>query len=144
MEAERARLLAHISGGRPGYANRLTEDASLLETRAERIADLQALLKSTRVRKFSYADKLSKDKDAMRQALMFWQSYWRDVLLKTSKAATSITNVDHAAEIESLAARLNLPIVRRVVADLELAQERLDRNVNARLLAEVLLLDWPK
>ncbi len=144
VEAERARLLAHISGGRPGYANRLTEDASLLETRAERIADLQALLKSTRVRKFSYADKLSKDKDAMRQALMFWQSYWRDVLLKTSKAATSITNVDHAAEIESLAARLNLPIVRRVVADLELAQERLDRNVNARLLAEVLLLDWPK
>lgn len=144
VEAERARLLAHISGGRPGYANRLTGDASLLETRAERIADLQALLKSTRVKKFSYADKLSKDKDAMRQALMFWQSYWRDVLLKTSRAATSITNVDHAAEIEALAARLSLPIVRRVVADLELAQERLDRNVNARLLAEVLLLDWPK
>ncbi|MFZ5881450.1 MAG: DNA polymerase III subunit delta' [Chloroflexota bacterium] len=144
VEAERARLLAHISGGRPGYANRLVENDGLLEVRAGRLNDVQSLLKSTRIQKFSYAEKLSKDKDAMRQALMFWQSYWRDVLLKTSQAAAPITNVDHTAEIEALAAKLSLPVVRRVVADLELAQERLDRNVNARLLAEVLLLDWPK
>jgi DNA polymerase-3 subunit delta' len=144
VDPERARLLAHISGGRPGYANRLLEDSSLLETRAERLNDLQALLQSTRVKKFSYADKLSKDKDGMRQAITFWLSYWRDVLLKASHASVSITNVDYSAEIESLAARLTLPAVRRVVSDLELALDRMDRNVNPRLLAEVLLMDWPK
>jgi len=144
VEADRARLLAHISGGRPGYANRLLEDSSLLETRAERLNDLQALLMSTRVKKFSYADKLSKDKDGMRQAITFWLSYWRDVLLKTSHASVSITNVDYTAEIESLAARLTLPAVRRTVSDLEQALDRMDRNVNPRLLAEVLLMDWPK
>jgi DNA polymerase-3 subunit delta' len=144
VESQRARLLAHISGGRPGYANRLLEEDSLLETRAERLNDLQSLLKSTRVKKFSYAEKLSKDKDAMRQTLMFWQSFWRDVLLKTSKAETPITNVDYSTEIEALATRLTLPVVRRVVADIELALDRQERNVNARLLAEVLLLDWPK
>lgn len=144
VDSDRARLLAHISGGRPGYANRLLEDSSLLETRAERLNDLQALLQSTRVKKFSYADKLSKDKDGMRQAITFWLSYWRDVLLKVSHASVSITNVDYAAEIESLAARLTLPAVRRTVSDLELALDRIDRNVNPRLLAEVLLMDWPK
>jgi predicted component of type VI protein secretion system len=75
---------------------------------------------------------------------MFWQSFWRDVLLKTSKAETPITNVDYSTEIEALATRLTLPVVRRVVADIELALDRQERNVNARLLAEVLLLDWPK
>lgn len=144
VDPDRARLLAHISSGRPGYANRLLEDSSLLETRAERLNDLQSLLKSTRVKKFSYADKLAKDKDGMRQALTFWLSYWRDVLLKVSQASVSITNVDYSAEIESLAAKLNLPAVRRVVSDLELALDRMDRNVNPRLLAEVLLMDWPK
>jgi len=144
VDPERARLLAHISGGRPGYANRLLEDSSLLETRAERLNDLQALLQSTRVKKFSYADKLSKDKDGMRQAITFWLSYWRDVLLKTSHASVSITNVDYSTEIESLAARLTLPAVRRTVSDLEQALDRMDRNVNPRLLAEVLLMDWPK
>lgn len=144
VEPDRVRLLAHISGGRPGYANRLLEDASLLETRAERLNDLQSLLKSTRVKKFSYADKLAKDKESMRQAITFWLSYWRDVLLKTAKASMPITNVDYTDEIEALSARLTLPSVRRVVSDLEQALDRMDRNVNPRLLAEVLLMDWPK
>lgn len=146
VESGQARLLAHISAGRPGYAQRLLEDEKLLETRTERILDLQILLKSTRIRKFAYAEKLTKDKnkDAMRQTILFWLSYWRDVFLCTAKAETPISNVDHADEIESLSARLTLASVRRVVADLELALERLERNVNPRLLAEVLLLDWPK
>ena len=44
IEPERARLLAHISGGRPGYARRLVDDTSLLEKREERLNDLQTLL----------------------------------------------------------------------------------------------------
>jgi hypothetical protein len=52
--------------------------------------------------------------------------------------------VDRTREIESLAGRINLSEARSVVADLEKALSRLEANVNARLLAEVLLLDWPK
>ena len=33
---------------------------------------------------------------------------------------------------------------RQLVADHDRALRRLDANVNARLLAEVLLLDWPR
>lgn len=144
MDEDRARLLAHISGGRPGYARKLAEDSTLLEKRDERLNDLQTLLPAARVDKFSYADKLSKDKDAMRQTIMIWLSYWRDVLLRVAGAETPLINVDRNMEIEFLAGRLDLATARRVVADLENALEKMERNVNSRLLAEVLLLDWPK
>lgn len=144
VDTERARLLAHISGGRPGYARRLMEDATLLEVREERLNDLQAMLPAPRVEKFSYAEKLSKDKDTMRQVILIWLSYWRDVMLRVAGAGTPLINIDRNMEIEFLAGRLNLPTARRVVNDLESALEKLERNVNARLLAEVMLLDWPK
>jgi DNA polymerase-3 subunit delta' len=144
LEEERARLLSHISGGRPGYARKLVDDFSLLEKREERLDDLQTLLHAPRVEKFSYADKLAKDKDSMRQAILIWLSYWRDVMLRTVQTETSLTNIDRNMEIEFLASRLDLSTARRVVGELESALEKMDKNVNSKLLAEILLLDWPK
>lgn len=144
VDEERARLLAHISGGRPGYARRLVDDLTLLEKREERLNDLQTLLPATRVDKFSYAEKLAKDREVMRQVILIWLSYWRDVMLRVAGAGTPLINIDRNMEIEFLAGRLDLSAARHVVSDLESALERMDRNVNSRLLAEVLLLDWPK
>ncbi|MBI5351186.1 MAG: DNA polymerase III subunit delta' [Chloroflexi bacterium] len=144
VDEERARLLAHISGGRPGYARSLVDDVTLLEKREERLNDLQTLLHASRVEKFSYADKLSKDKEVMRQVILIWLSYWRDVLLRVAQAETPLTNIDCNMEIEFLASHLDLHTARCVVADLESTLEKMDKNVNSKLLAEVLLLDWPK
>jgi len=144
IENNRAKLIAHISGGRFGYAMRLTENDSLLDKREERLNELLTLLPASRVEKFAYADKLSKDKDAMRQAILFWLSYWRDVMLRTAQAETPLVNVDRNMEIEDLASRMDLTSARLVVSGLENALEKMDRNVNSRMLAEVLLLDLPK
>jgi hypothetical protein len=80
----------------------------------------------------------------MRQAILIWLSYWRDVMLRTAHAETPLINVDRNVEIEDLAQRLDLSRSRRVVSGLEAVLEKMDRNVNSRLLAEVLLLDLPK
>lgn len=144
VEDDRARLLAHISGGRPGFARRLVEDATVLEKREERLNDLQTLLPAPRVEKFSYAEKLAKDKDTMRQTILVWLSYWRDVLLRVAGAESPLVNVDRNMEIEFLAGRLDLSSARKVVSEHESALERMDRNVNSRLLLEVLLMDLPK
>ena len=144
LESGRAKLIAHISGGRFGYALRLTENNGLLEIREERLNDLLTLLPASRVEKFKYADKLAKDKDSMRQTLLFWLSYWRDVMLRTAQAETPLVNVDRNVEIEDLASRMDLSSSRRVVSGLEDTLEKMDRNVNSRMLAEVLLLDLPK
>lgn len=143
-ENEQAHLIAHVASGRPGYALQLLQDESALEFRADRLADLEQLLSSTRVQKFNYAEKLAKDKEIMRQTLQVWLSFWRDVLLRVSGAKASISNIDQNETITSLAKRLDLGRARHVVHDLELALNRLERNVNARLLAEVLLLDLPE
>ena len=139
-----ARLIAHVSGGRPGYAVRLLEDPSALVFRAERLADLQSMLSGTRARRFSYAEKLAGDKEGLRSTLLLWLSFWRDVLLSVGGAATQPANIDRVQEINALAKRLPLAEARRVVSDLEQAVRRLDANVNPRLLAEILLLDWPR
>jgi len=144
LDEDRARLLAHISGGRPGFARKLVDDVTLLEKRDERLNDMQTLLPAGRVEKFAYADKLAKDKDTMRQTIMVWLSYWRDVLLRVAGAETALINIDRNMEIEFLAGRLDLSSARKVVSNLESTLEKMDKNVNARLLAETLLLDLPK
>jgi DNA polymerase-3 subunit delta' len=144
LEGDRAKLIAHISGGRFGYAQRLIGDTSLLGSREERLNDLQSLISASRVEKFAYADKLARDKESMRQAVLVWLSYWRDVMLRTAHASTPLVNVDRNVEIEDLAQRLDLSIARGVVSSLEQVLEKMERNVNSRLLAEVLLLDLPK
>jgi DNA polymerase-3 subunit delta' len=144
VEREHATLLAHLSGGRFGYALRLLEDESLLSRREERLNDLQSLIAASRVQKFAYAEKLAKDKESMRQVVLIWLSYWRDVMLRAARAGTPLVNVDRRAEIDDLAQRLDLSSARCMVSALEDTLDKMDRNVNTRLLAEVLLLDLPK
>jgi DNA polymerase-3 subunit delta' len=141
-------LLAHVSSGRPGYALRLMQDKDALEFRTRRLVELQKLLKSTLRERFAYAEKLTDRKyearERYRETLLLWQAFWRDVLLRAAGSDAPLANVDHTAAIEALASRLSLPEVRQLVNAVEDAVDRLERNVNPRLLAEVLLLDWPK
>ncbi len=139
-----ARLIAHLSGGRPGYALRLLSDPAMLAFRQIRLNDLHKLLAANRRDRFAYADSLAKDKEAFRDVLLTWLTYWRDVMLCAAKADTPPVNIDRTEEIETLAKQLSLAQARRLVSDVERAVDRLEKNVNARLLAEVLLLDWPK
>lgn len=141
---EKADLLAHLSGGRPGYALRLAQDEKALNFRAEKLDDLRQLLAARRRERFAYAEKLAKDKEIFRQTLALWLLYWRDVLLQASGAQAELTNSDRAAEIADLAYRLGLPQARRLTGGMETALERLEKNVNPRLLAEVTLMDWPQ
>jgi DNA polymerase-3 subunit delta' len=145
-----ARLLAHISGGRPGYAIRLMNDEEMLKFRSQRLEDLKNLLKSSRRERFAYVDKLTDRKkkggdseERLRETLLIWLSLWRDVMLGASGTNAPIANVDRQAEIQTLARKLSLVEARRLVAAAEAAIDQLDHNVNVRLLMEVLLLDWP-
>jgi DNA polymerase-3 subunit delta' len=144
QQAEQARLLAHLSDGRPGYALRLAEDEKALEFRAEKLNELSRLLTVSTRERFSYAEKAAKDKETLRRAFFLWLSWWRDVLLRAAGASTALTNIDRAAEIESAAGQVSLPEARKITQAMEDAIEKLDKNVNPRLLVEVTLMDWPK
>jgi DNA polymerase-3 subunit delta' len=148
LEAGEARVLAHIAGGRVGFALRLHAEPAELERRQEWLEDLQRLLGCSLRQRFSYTEmefKETKDnREKLRQALPVWLSYWRDVLLVACGSNTPLTNLEQASEITRLAQRLDPGAVLKRVGDLEQALGHLDANVNARLLVEVLLLDWPR
>ena len=144
LPVEQARLLAHVSGGCPGYALRLHEQPDLLAQRRSWLDDLATLLAANRRERFAYASSLKDDKDAMRAVLQVWLSFWRDVFLRTSGAAVPLTNLDYTGQIHELAEHCSLAKAQAMVASLVRTLEGLDRNVNARLALEVLLLDLPR
>ncbi len=142
--AEKAELLAHLSGGRPGYALRLLEDDAALEFRREKLDEFETLLPASRVERFAYAEQLAKDKDAFRETLLLWLSLWRDVMLFAAGEAEKVTNIDCRPLIEKLADKLDLSAAKKQLSNTESGIGQLQRNVNARLLAENILLDFPK
>jgi DNA polymerase-3 subunit delta' len=143
LPAAEADLLAHLSGGRVGYALKLHANPEKLEQRQAWLDDLARLLLSGRVARFSYAENLVKDKEIARQVLQLWLSYWRDILLRTSGASAPFINLDRADEIEKISSRIDLPTAYQTVNAIQRTIANLENNVNARLAAEVLFLDLP-
>lgn len=144
LPADQARLLAQISGGRPGYALQFHGSPESMQRRNQWLQDHLQLLHDSRVKRFAYAEKLSKDKSALLEVLQVWLSLWRDVLLKAGGAKTDPINADLVEEIDLLANQFGLEIAHKVVSALQHTRELLDQNVNARLATEVLMLDLPK
>ena len=145
LSAEEATQLAHLSGGRVGYALKLHQDREMMDQRKKWLEDLSDLLTSGRVARFDYVEKLDKEKDKerTRQMLQVWLSLWRDIMLRTAGAAIPVTNLDRAEEIDSLASQIDLNLAVRTVNALQRTITYLESNVNFRLALEVLALDLP-
>lgn len=143
LAAEQARLLAHISGGRPGFALRLHAEPERLEQRQAWLEDHARLLRATRVERFAYAENLAKDKETLRAVLPVWLSLWRDVLLAAAGAQAPLANLNRAEEVERIVQRFGLQPAHAMIAAIERTLDQVERNVNARLALEVLMLDLP-
>lgn len=152
---EQAHLLAHLSGGRLGYAVTLLQQPDLLEQRQDWLEDLQRLLAANRPERFKFAEKTAdklrgknpeesaRERARLRQRLHTWLSFWRDVLMVVYDRPAVIRNLDWEPAIRSLGARLSAAQVLQFVAALQRSEEDFDRYVNPRLLLEVLMLDLP-
>jgi DNA polymerase-3 subunit delta' len=143
VEPKRADLLAHLAGGRLGWAVRAAGDPAMVEARAIAIDDLLSLLKSDRVTRFAYAEDLAKEDERTRRTLDLWRTWWRDVMLCASGSAAEWVNVDRADQVRSLANQLDLAQTTAAAEACGRALWQLDRNATARLVVEVLLLDFP-
>ena len=141
---EQSKLLAHISGGRPGYALRLQNEPELLNKRNKWLDDLQRMIPSSRVERFTFAENLAKDKDTLVEILQVWLSFWRDMLIISMDASIELTNQDREEEIKQLADNISVYQTRNFVSRLEQSYDLINHNVNTRLVTEVLLLDLPR
>jgi len=149
-EPEQAELLAHLSGGRLGWAVRTISDKQALKRRAKRLDALDQLISASIVERFRYAEKLARDPVATRETLDLWIGWWRDVMLLAAEVDAPLTNVDCQrrgaviAPLRDHARRFGVERSAAMVEALRSAADRLKRNANARLTLEVLMLDLPR
>jgi DNA polymerase III subunit delta' len=144
VPVEEADKLAHIAGGRPGYALRLFEQARLFEQRQSWLEELLRLLASSRTERFAFARESVDNPDDLRSELLVWLTFWRDVLISSAGLTSALTNLDYSPKIIQLAEEVGLQNALFFVNAIESTLERIDRNVNPRLALEVLLMDYPR
>jgi DNA polymerase-3 subunit delta' len=143
-EQEQAKLLAHLSGGRLGWAVRTLEDSAGLQRRAQRLDELGELLNAPITTRFRYAERLARDPIATQETLDLWLGWWRDVLLLAAEAKAPLTNVDRVSALRDHARRFGVKRSAALVEAVRGAVDYLKRNANPRLTLEVLLLDLPR
>lgn len=147
MEPERARTLARLANGRPGWAFAMAEDESLLERRRETIEEGRSFGRISVADRMDAAEKLAarfrENREDVLSRVDLWESWQRDVLLVLTGAADAMANVDMREQVEADASASSQAEVLAFLRRLEQAREALQSNVNARLVLEDLLLRAP-
>lgn len=143
IDATRADLLAHLSGGRLGWAINAAKDETVLATRAQALDDLLRLLRADRVARFAYAEDLTRKDGRARETLDLWRTWWRDVLLAASGSAAELVNLDRVEQIREVAQQIDVAKAKSAAEACGRALWQIDHNATARLVVEVLLLDLP-
>ncbi|MDP2730806.1 MAG: DNA polymerase III subunit delta' [Dehalococcoidales bacterium] len=148
VEPEKARLLAKLSRGCPGWAISASLDDSLLQQRAERLDRLLTLISADAEERFTYAAQLAaqfgQNRGLVQEELNLWLDWWRDLLLVKAGLIDNITNIDRLDSLSDLAGGYTLAQIRASIDSLLMAWEQLKQNANPRLVLEVLMLDMPE
>ena len=152
--AESARLLAALSGGRPGAAREMRADPEQLTRRSGALDDLSTLLSANRNERFAAAEtwarKRKKDEELeavrrrVRPRLITWLTLWRDALLVSHGVKTHLANPDRTEDLERLAGSFSREALASGVTAIQTALDRLDRYANIQLTLETLMLDLPR
>ena len=147
-EPERARVLSRLCRGAIGWALSALHDGRLVEERSAALDALLQLADAGISERFTYAEQLaarfSRDRDTVRGLLDLWLTWWHDLLLVKGSGMAFTVNVDRAAALERQARAYTLAQVSNFMRAVLAAGEQLDRNANARLVLEVLMLSIPQ
>lgn len=142
-QPEQAELFTQLCAGRLGWAVRALSDEDFIARRQQYLTDLLDLLRMHRAERLAYAQTLSRNAAALKEALTLWLTIWRDLLLLKSGSQTKIVNLDWQEILQTIAQRSNLAQVKEVMVRIQQALINLDYNVNPRLNLEVVLLKLP-
>ena len=143
VTTERADTLAHLSGGKLGWAVTAAQDESALARRDQLLDDLLRLISQDRVERFAYAEEMASEPQSARETLRLWQTWWRDVMLVAGGSQASISNLDRAVALRDHAHRFSLEQASGAASAIAQTLWQLDHNANARLALEVLMLALP-
>jgi DNA polymerase-3 subunit delta' len=144
LDQEQAALYAHLANGRVGTAIKYSEQPELLEGRKSLLDDFERMMTSTRRDRFTYVEKLYKDRDCVREALHVWFTYVRDLMLMVNGSDAEITNLDRQAELNALATKTDPTAALHLVEAVDRASAALEANGHLRLLLDNFFLELPR
>ncbi len=146
-DPEKARLLARLAHGCPGWAILATRDDSLVAQRNEKLERILQVISADSEAHFEYATQLAaqftQDRESVQDVLDLWQDWWRDLLLAKLGHNDIIINRDYLARLIEMAESLKLSQIRAFIHSLQAAGAQLRLNANPRLVLEVMMLDMP-
>jgi DNA polymerase-3 subunit delta' len=142
-DEETAALLAHVSGGRIGWALHALHNPEVLEQREQQLNMLEEVLQSNRAGRFALAESVSKDKQALFPLLELWLTYWRDAVLLSEGTGLSVSNHDREHTLEQLTRYLRPEEALAALNATQAALQTLRTNASPRLALEVMFLDYP-
>jgi DNA polymerase-3 subunit delta' len=145
VEPEKARLLARLSHGSPGWAIEAAQDGKMLEERRELIEKMLTVVRAGYSERFAASSQLalqfSKKRDTVYATLESWIDWWRDILLVKTGCRSDIVNIDYLAAFTEVAGGLTLFQIKESIIKISEALQQLKINVNPRLVLEALMLN---
>jgi DNA polymerase-3 subunit delta' len=148
VEAERARLLARLAGGRPERALELADNPARIEKRREVLAQARELGSLPMADLMDLSERLAarfrEDREAVLSRLEEWLGWWRDLVLVQSGAEEAVVNVDLLSGLREDSGRYEPKDVVVFVQALVTCRQRLERNVQARIALDALMVMAPR
>ena len=147
LDGERARLLARLAEGRPGWAIAAATEPGRLEAYETALERLLRAAGGGKLDRLAVARGLAEGwsgkSELVREELRIWTRWWRDLLLVKLGLPEHAAHVDRRDELLRRAERYTEAELREAIAVLVQARADLDQNVNPRLALDVALLRLP-
>jgi DNA polymerase-3 subunit delta' len=145
---ETALEVARLSGGKPGWALEAMSKPETLERRSERLVVIEETLRGGLQERFAYAEAqanaFSRSRETVARELQLWREWWRDALVIKEGATDFVTNLSRLESLKAAAEELSSAQITSVIKAVQETMELLERNVNARLALEQLMLALPR
>lgn len=148
VEQKKARLLARLSDGCPGWAFSVVNDDVLLNKRTEWLEAWLEIFNANFDQRFAFAarlvEKYNQNREIVPQKLDLLLSWWHDLLLIKINCGEEITNVDYEDAIKAMAIDYITVDIRGFIERIQATKEQLRLNANPQLVMEVLMLNIPE
>lgn len=143
VREEEARLLARLSQGRPGRVLAMISSPELQAGRRAQLERLLGLLSAGWTERLLAAGELAQSPDLLPEMLAAWLSWWRDLLLVQQGLEGRVVNLDRVEELRRFSAGVSREQIFAMLTALQTCADALQKNVNARLAMEWLVMRMP-
>ncbi len=147
-DQEAADEIARLSEGRLGWAIQAVGDPAMLEGIEETINTVESVVQAALETRFEYAENLARalgrDRDAVRKELALWLEWWRDLMVVKEGLPRFVKHLARLDILEASAAKTTVEQIAKAIRAIEETMRFLDRNVNARLALESMMLAIPR